>query len=304
MAGNGKITVGIIDGKVTGPVLFECDAGVARGQLKSSPAATARVREASLGLIEDEVHSRPWFCYGCRKPAQGLEATDLQVDADEGTLTIIMTCGKDKCAAMAKETLARASAAAQGMPAAKDGKRPVLTLVRIFSSLPAEDCSSGPAVGDQLPEKEVLVPANLMERGEIEAVMEILGRTAQPAVETLFGRQPRTCLMCGTAAASSSIMQHIRPEQYPWVFVVDAYPRCDACAIAVKDRFNAWYRHESKGMARRFARTCVACSKSTTDPKRDFQRCSRCGSAYYCSRECQRQDWPHHKAACRPKDAA
>jgi uncharacterized C2H2 Zn-finger protein len=27
-------------------------------------------------------------------------------------------------------------------------------------------------------------------------------------------------------------------------------------------------------------------------------RCGRCQAARYCSRECQKQDWPSHKSVC------
>jgi hypothetical protein len=32
-----------------------------------------------------------------------------------------------------------------------------------------------------------------------------------------------------------------------------------------------------------------------------FQKCSRCGITFYCSPECQKIDWPRHKAACAKK---
>ena len=32
-----------------------------------------------------------------------------------------------------------------------------------------------------------------------------------------------------------------------------------------------------------------------------FRKCARCRHARYCSRECQLQDWPEHKARCAPR---
>jgi len=42
---------------------------------------------------------------------------------------------------------------------------------------------------------------------------------------------------------------------------------------------------------------CHHCSK--TGPAKQFMRCSRCKSAFYCGRECQVAAWPAHKAQCR-----
>jgi hypothetical protein len=42
-------------------------------------------------------------------------------------------------------------------------------------------------------------------------------------------------------------------------------------------------------------RMCAHCHKVLTQPK----KCSRCKHVYYCSVECQREHWPHHRGACR-----
>jgi hypothetical protein len=39
--------------------------------------------------------------------------------------------------------------------------------------------------------------------------------------------------------------------------------------------------------------TCKLCRKSA-----DLRKCSRCGAAYYCGTECQKEDWPAHKLVC------
>ncbi|GFH61291.1 hypothetical protein CTEN210_17767 [Chaetoceros tenuissimus] len=43
---------------------------------------------------------------------------------------------------------------------------------------------------------------------------------------------------------------------------------------------------------------CDNCSKTDTDVGFKVRVCSRCKSAYYCSRECQVEDWPKHKRIC------
>lgn len=42
------------------------------------------------------------------------------------------------------------------------------------------------------------------------------------------------------------------------------------------------------------AATCDACGL----PSPMLKRCSGCGAARYCSRECQKRAWPAHKASC------
>ncbi|KAJ6586345.1 hypothetical protein DFH09DRAFT_910769 [Mycena vulgaris] len=42
---------------------------------------------------------------------------------------------------------------------------------------------------------------------------------------------------------------------------------------------------------------CTTCLKSE-GPGLDLRRCGKCKGAWYCSRECQKQDWPKHKKSC------
>lgn len=44
---------------------------------------------------------------------------------------------------------------------------------------------------------------------------------------------------------------------------------------------------------------CHGCDKEEPDTKA-FQKCSKCMRVAYCSRECQKTDWPTHKHSCRP----
>mmetsp|Transcript_4478 Transcript_4478/g.8260 ORF Transcript_4478/g.8260 Transcript_4478/m.8260 type:complete len:145 (+) Transcript_4478:138-572(+) len=39
-------------------------------------------------------------------------------------------------------------------------------------------------------------------------------------------------------------------------------------------------------------KTCQACGKDAS------KKCSRCSTVWYCSPECQRQDWKSHKPVC------
>ncbi len=39
--------------------------------------------------------------------------------------------------------------------------------------------------------------------------------------------------------------------------------------------------------------SCKICGKTT-----ELKKCARCQKIFYCSRECQKKDWPNHKAEC------
>merc|ERR1712098_430275 len=49
------------------------------------------------------------------------------------------------------------------------------------------------------------------------------------------------------------------------------------------------------------ARALVKCANCGTleISEKQFQKCSRCGSVFYCSKVCQKSDWPNHKQICK-----
>ena len=53
-----------------------------------------------------------------------------------------------------------------------------------------------------------------------------------------------------------------------------------------------------KGTSNYKVRMCRYCNKRELVDGQRFQACSRCSISYYCSKECQKSDWPVHKLHC------
>ena len=55
-------------------------------------------------------------------------------------------------------------------------------------------------------------------------------------------------------------------------------------------------------IAKHTANPCAPCGRVGCDAfekdVREFRRCSRCKEIAYCSRECQKLDWPGHRPFC------
>jgi len=58
---------------------------------------------------------------------------------------------------------------------------------------------------------------------------------------------------------------------------------------------------EIKEGAARVTLLCTECFKSELDIGVPLRRCGKCKSVRYCSRECQKRDWPKHKSTCGPE---
>merc|ERR1712034_221544 len=55
--------------------------------------------------------------------------------------------------------------------------------------------------------------------------------------------------------------------------------------------------HKHHGNKRALVK-CASCGVSEKSEKH-FQKCSRCGFVFYCSKACQRNDWNQHKQICK-----
>eukprot|EP00928_Gymnodinium_smaydae_P082678 TRINITY_DN65984_c0_g1_i1.p1 TRINITY_DN65984_c0_g1~~TRINITY_DN65984_c0_g1_i1.p1 ORF type:complete len:661 (+),score=98.18 TRINITY_DN65984_c0_g1_i1:69-1985(+) len=69
-------------------------------------------------------------------------------------------------------------------------------------------------------------------------------------------------------------------------------PSTEACAGVKVSKTSEASQSEEKTL------WCYGCFKECPSPTRSLQRCSKCGVAVFCSRECQRQVFPFHKLSC------
>ncbi|KAJ7804352.1 hypothetical protein B0H14DRAFT_2884433 [Mycena olivaceomarginata] len=49
---------------------------------------------------------------------------------------------------------------------------------------------------------------------------------------------------------------------------------------------------------------CTTCLKHSREPGVVLRQCGKCKSVWYCSKECQKADWPKHKEKCKKVDGS
>ncbi len=95
----------------------------------------------------------------------------------------------------------------------------------------------------------------------------------------------------------------VYPGGQPWViqpnFKVIMACICSLKCDQTKKAKELWFVHSKGIRAKRQSQivwsTCPICYKSM----QKLMKCAKCQCAYYCSEECQTQEWPAHQAICK-----
>ena len=67
-------------------------------------------------------------------------------------------------------------------------------------------------------------------------------------------------------------------------------------ATMIIDNFCSEFTGQNSLEQKKLTAKCAHCSSPLFQPK----RCARCKKVQYCNRQCQENNWPSHKATCRP----
>ena len=142
-------------------------------------------------------------------------------------------------------------------------------------------------------------------------------------VPTVYGAMTKklvlpAVLKYGTATMLEQERGLIRPEEWEQViicivrllfFISHLQPQCHSFAISVNQRMDDRTTGKIPTPTKltrihvvdcQFAeRRCCCCGIWQTSTENKLNRCSRCRLVYYCSKECQREDWMAHKPNCK-----
>jgi len=96
------------------------------------------------------------------------------------------------------------------------------------------------------------------------------------------------------------------PVQIDLDLIDEGWP-VESFIATVQHRFNSGGRmlspDEMEDTTTEGGRDCNFCQKPKTVMKKEgklLKKCTRCEAIYYCSKQCQRNDWVRHKKYCRP----
>ena len=125
------------------------------------------------------------------------------------------------------------------------------------------------------------------------------------AMAALGGKK---CACCGKYADGFvTEITHSFPQSEEEVttrgFLINVQRAYPACRELVCNQRLREYNSSQTGSEKYLMAMCENCGKHEHGDVKHM-KCSRCKLRYYCSRECQKQDWPNHKQMCKKVEPA
>ena len=134
------------------------------------------------------------------------------------------------------------------------------------------------------------------------ALQTFLGKLIHPLWGDLASAKPWVCVGCGKTPSSlaTKFNFHTPAGDSPHVMSISikSAPTCPNVAClrgAEKTPFPEFEADKERGA--KSVKTCNFCGIWDTAPT-TLKKCSNCKAVSYCSKACQKQDWPKHKTAC------
>ncbi|KAI9028718.1 hypothetical protein DFJ74DRAFT_750926 [Hyaloraphidium curvatum] len=153
-------------------------------------------------------------------------------------------------------------------------------------------------------------PASLLQRQSasgrfIDATRDMLDNVVERFWRSNPGGREHDCMGCGKKAhgyiyhGTSWVPQGPGAEDLETVCHTFLYPYCsdESCELSARAYKSFRMDQARRKQGARFTVCCEVCK----DPRREGEgllRCAECGVIRYCSKECQRKDWPVHRKVC------
>lgn len=136
-----------------------------------------------------------------------------------------------------------------------------------------------------------------------KALQAWLGKLVKPLWVDLNSARPWVCVSCGKAPASlATHFTYQTPDKeskHVMHIIIKSAPICtkQTCLRQAEDTTFPGTKAE-KERGSEAVKACNFCGVWDSAEKTTLKKCSQCKAVSYCSKACQKQDWPKHKPAC------